>query len=105
MCLVGFVFRCSSFHTRWNVISSFPHRCIVCFEGLVKENEKNRFIRNIFSSAKQSKMKGGISMGDLLRASRGHALGLRGSRCYSTLWWGYRCWFSVGGGNGGKVLP
>lgn len=50
-------------------------------------------------------MKGRISMGDLLRASRGHALGLRGSRCCSTLWWGYRCWFSVGGGNGGKVLP
>lgn len=34
--------------------SSFTHKYIIYFEGLVRENENIRFITNIVSSAKQS---------------------------------------------------
>lgn len=49
-----FVLRRSSFHLRWNVFSSCTHKYILCFEGLVRENENIRYTTNIFSSANEA---------------------------------------------------
>ena len=39
-------------------LSHFPHKCMVCLEGLVREKENIRLISDIFSSTKQSSLEG-----------------------------------------------
>ena len=106
--LTVFVLRCSSFHLRLNVFSSFTHKYMVFLKVLLGEIGKIRFITNIFSSSKQSRMGGWtiVLAGDLLRASQKvHALKLKGWWCYRICDWGIEVDFNWMWGQEGKRCP